>query len=88
MAKDVGAIMQSIPAGWRNRWCGGENGPCACVGCVQIGNRLIMTGLKVHQVDPEYINEAKIPKEIYDRFKITKLEWETWRHKKGEARNG
>lgn len=52
------------------------------MGCVQIGNRIIMaetwTGRKYHG-DPEYINEASIPKEIYDRFKITKAEWEVWK---------
>ena len=76
--KDVDAIMRTIPEEWRYRWCGGENGPCACMGCVQIGNRLVMAGKKVYQIDPEYIDETKIPKEVYDRFKITKSEWESW----------
>ncbi len=78
MDKDVDAIMRTIPEGWRNRWCGGEQGPCACMGCVQIGNRLIMTGRKVEQGDPEYIDESKIPKDIYNKYKITKEEWEAW----------
>ena len=78
MDKDVDAIMQSIPEAWRNRWCGGEQGLCYCMGCVQIGNRLIMTGLKVHRCDPEHIDESTIPKEIYNKYKITKEEWEAW----------
>ncbi len=78
MDKDVDAIMQTIPEGWRHRWCGGELGPCACMGCVQIGNRLIMVGVKVHVFDPEYIDESKIPKDIYNKYKITKEEWEAW----------
>lgn len=78
MAEDVDAVMQTIPEEWRSRWCGGERGLCACMGCVQIGNRLIMTGLKAHQIDPEYIDETKIPPEIFKRFKVTKAEWEDW----------
>lgn len=78
MAEDVDAVMQTIPAEWRMRWCGGENGPCGCMGCVQIGNRLIMTGRKVHQCDPEYIDEATIPPHIYKKYKVTKLEWMEW----------
>ena len=78
MAEDVDATMQTIPENWRKRWCGGENGPCACMGCVQIGNRLVMAGLQVHQVDPEHIDETKIPKEIFDRLKISRAEWENW----------
>jgi len=81
MDKDVDAIMQTISEKYRTRWCGGENGPCACMGCVQVCNRIIMvetmTGRK-YRGDPEYINELKIPKEIYDKFKITKSEWEAW----------
>lgn len=74
--------MAQIPAEWRNRWCGGERGPCACMGCVQIGNRAIMakavTGMP-YRGDPEYISEAKIPRDIFDRLKITREEWENWR---------
>lgn len=83
--KDVDQIMQTIPEKWRDRWCGGERGPCACMGCVQIGNRLIMaqetTGDRYHG-DPEYIDERKITKEIYNKYKITKEEWETWMDKR------
>ncbi len=78
MDKDVDAIMRTIPEDWRNRWCGGEGGPCYCMGCVQIGNRLIMTGRKIFDGDPEHIDESKIPKDIYKMYKITKEEWEAW----------
>jgi len=78
MAEDVDAVMETIPPEWRTRWCGGEYGPCACMGCVQIGNRLVMTGLKVGQCDPEYINEERISDEIYKKYKVTKAEWEEW----------
>lgn len=79
--KDVDKIMQTIPEAWRDRWCGGEKGPCACMGCVQIGNRLIMakeTTGDEFRGDPEYIDERKIPQEIYNKYKITKEEWEIW----------
>lgn len=78
MAEDVDGVMQTIPEEWRRRWCGGENGPCGCMGCVQIGNRLVMTGRKVTQCDPEYIDESKIPLETYKKFKVTKEEWSAW----------
>lgn len=86
MANNTNEVMQTIPKEWRNRWCGGEKGACACMGCVQIGNRLIMakeTTGKDYLGDPEYIDERKIPKEIYDKYKITKEEWETWRTQSG-----
>ena len=76
--KEINKIMQTIPQGWRTHWCGGERDPCACLGCVQIGNRLIMTGLKVTQIDPEHIDERSIPPEIYEKYKITKKEWQDW----------
>lgn len=82
MAEDVDAVMNSIPEEWRSRWCGGEHGPCACMGCVQIGNRLIMAGLRVTQCDPEYIDESKIPPEIYAKYKVTKEEWSAWMQKR------
>lgn len=73
--------MNTIPKEWQKRWCGGEKGLCACLGCVQIGNRLIMykevTGEKFRG-DPEYINEKAIPLEIYQKLKITKEEWKLW----------
>ena len=78
---EISAIMETIPKEWRNRWCGGELGLCACMGCVQIGNRMIMakevTG-SVFRGDPEYIDESKIPKDVFEKHKITKEEWELW----------
>ena len=78
MADDVNAVMQTIPAEWRTRWCGGEYGACACMGCVQVGNRLVMAGMKAHQIDPEYIDERKIPGDIYKKYKVTRAEWDEW----------
>lgn len=88
MADDVDAVMQTIPAEWRTRWCGGENGPCACLGCVQVGNRLIMARLKVTQCDPEYIDETTIPTDIFKKYKITKEEWTEWMRKHAARRHG
>jgi hypothetical protein len=83
--EETNRIMQKIPLEWRNRWCGGENGACACLGCVQIGNRAVMaeelTG-QSYSGDPEYINEGKIPKEIREKLKITKEEWLAWKSQK------
>lgn len=75
--------MQTIPEEWRSRWCGGEYGMCACMGCVQIGNRLVMAGLKVTHVDPEYIDEGTIPKDTYNKYKISREEWEDWKRRHG-----
>lgn len=79
---ELNEIMQTIPKEWHDRWCGGEYGPCACMGCVQVGNRLIMvkemTGSK-YNGDPEHINESRIPPEIYNKYKITKDEWKLWK---------
>lgn len=76
MADDVDAVMQTIPAEWRRRWCGAPT--CACLGCVQTGNRLVMIGLRANAVDPEYIDESSIPADVFNRFKISKPEWEAW----------
>jgi hypothetical protein len=80
--EEINKIMETIPKEWRHRWCGGENGTCACIGCVQIGNRLIMAketlGIE-YTGDPEHIDESRIPKEIYDKYKISKEEWEFWK---------
>ena len=78
MEKDINAILQTMPEEWRTRWCGGEQGPCACMGCVQVGNRLVMVGKRASQIDPEYIDESKIPPEVFEKFKITKAEWQKW----------
>jgi hypothetical protein len=79
--RDINKIMETIPEAWRDRWCGGENGACACMGCVQVGNRLVMaqevTGRKFTG-DPEYIDESQISKEIFDRYKINREEWKKW----------
>lgn len=78
MADDVDVVMRTMPEEWRYRWCGGERGLCACMGCVQVGNRLAMVGLKAYQIDPEYIDETKIPADVYRRFKVTKEQWADW----------
>lgn len=78
---EIKSIMNTIPEAWRERWCGGEYGACACLGCVQVGNRMIMyekTKESKFFGDPEYINESSIPPEIYKKYKITKEEWEFW----------
>jgi len=78
---EIKKIMSTIPKEWQEHWCGGEHGMCACMGCVQIGNRMIMyekaTGNRFYG-DPEYINEASIPVEIYEKYKISKEEWFLW----------
>lgn len=85
--KQIDEIMQTIPDRWRGHWCNGieqGGGGCACRGCVQIGNRLIMASKHLNRIvtsrtcDPEHIDESRIPKEIYDRYKLTKEEWESW----------
>jgi hypothetical protein len=48
------------------------------MGCVQVGNRLVMVGLRACDIDPEYIDEGKIPPECYERYKITKNDWLGW----------
>jgi len=77
--KEINEIMNTIPLEWRKRWC--ESQYCACVGCVQIGNRIIMyekaTGKKFVG-DPEYISETEISQAIYDKYKISKEEWQLW----------
>ena len=86
--EDVDAIMQQIPTEWRRRWCGGENGWCGCLGCVQIGNRAVIYKAQFGSAfphDPEYINERSFPKELYDKYKVTRPEWDAWieRHPEG-----
>lgn len=80
----INFIMNTIPKNWQYRWCGGEYGACACVGCVQIGNRIIMweqTTKRQFFGDPEHIDEKQIPKNIYSKYKITKQEWEEWKER-------
>lgn len=79
----IDAIMDAIPERWRTRWCGGERGTCACMGCVQIGNRAIIaqkvTGER-YRGDPEYINEAALQKHgaVYAEHKLSREELESW----------
>lgn len=87
--QEIDALMAQVPASWRNRWC--ESKMCACMGCVQVGNRLIMakafTGAP-YRGDPEYISESKIPREIRDQVKITREEWENWKSRQPQQPNG
>lgn len=79
--EEINYIMSTIPKEWQNRWCGGERGPCACMGCVQIGNRYIMWNKAYggrYSGDPEYIDESRFPQEIYEKYKIHREEWELW----------
>lgn len=79
--EQIDAIMRTIPEEWRQRWCGGEYGPCACAGCVQIGNRIVMyerSSGRRFIGDAEYINESEIPAAFYQKYKITRQEWELW----------
>lgn len=82
--EQVDAIMAGIYERWRTRWCGGERGACACVGCVQIGNR---AGIfeKVYGrkpvSDPEGLSEEAMrlrSPETYAANKISREEWEAW----------
>jgi len=78
---EIDAIMQTIPAKWRTHWCGGERGPCACIGCVQIGNRLIMAREVLgyeYPGDPEHLDERMFPGDVFSKYKITRQEWERW----------
>lgn len=75
--EEINKIMQTIPEKWRTHWCRARI--CACCGCVQTGNKIIMyekmTGEKFHG-DPEYI--SSIPDEIYNQYKVTEDEWNLW----------
>jgi hypothetical protein len=79
----IDAIMAAIPRQWRTRWCGGEFGACACVGCVQIGNRAVIlkkaTGQR-YLGDPEYIDEAALKEygAVYTDHKLSREEWQSW----------
>jgi hypothetical protein len=79
----VDALMAEIPAEWRVRWCGGENGPCACLGCVQTGNKAVIarkiTGGRF-MGDPERISESGLKRHatIYAENKISRAEWDAW----------
>jgi hypothetical protein len=80
----VDAIMARIPETWRDRWCGGETGPCACMGCVQTGNKKVIAEKIAGQRytgDPEYIDEFMLMAhaDIYAANKITRGDWDAWR---------
>lgn len=80
--EEIDAIMLTIPEQWRKRWC--ENGRCACLGCVQSGNRVVMAEAVMGGKfwgDPEHIAEAAIPADIYAKYKVTREEWELWKQK-------
>lgn len=82
--QEVDSLMATVPESWRYRWCGGERGPCACMGCVQIGNRYAMvkaTTGRHFPGDPEYINESQLPAEIVAKTKITREEWLAWKQR-------
>jgi hypothetical protein len=76
---EIDRIMSTIPEKWRGYWCMAKQ--CACLGCVQTGNKLIMakeTTGKKYLGDPEYINPNAIPTDIFVKNKVTKEEWEHW----------
>lgn len=83
---EVDALMRKIPETWRMRWCGGESGPCACMGCVQIGCKQIMlehvSGTRFHG-DPEYIDDSRFSEHVRLTFRPTREEWEAWRQRHG-----
>ena len=84
---EINTIMATIPTHWRERWCGGEYGACACLGCVQIGNRIAMyeeTKGEKFVGDPEYIDELLIPENIYQKHKLSRAEWGAWMKRQGE----
>lgn len=83
-ADDVDAVMQTVPVKWRARWCEAEQ--CACMGCVQVGNRLIMVNRRADQIDPERIDERQIPPAMYAKYKITKEEWADWMRRDATAK--
>lgn len=81
--EQIDSIMASItPIEFRYRWCGGENGPCACLGCVQICSRALMYE-KVYGAkcpfDPERLVVESFPLDIREACTITREEWEAWK---------
>ncbi len=79
-ASEVDQIMDTIPRPWRFRWC--ESKACACLGCVQIGNRILLaqqlTG-RTFRGDPEYIDITRIPEDLKAQHLLTREEWEDWK---------
>lgn len=79
IATRVDEIMQQIPADWRYRWCRAQ--VCACMGCVQTGNKSVMAKAQLGQPyrgDPEYIDRSKIAPEIRDSMTISHDDWLAW----------
>jgi len=77
---EINRIMQTIPEAWRTRWC--EASLCACVGCVQIGNRAEIFKRAFGREffgDLEHIDARQFPKELIDELRITKEEWLLWK---------
>jgi hypothetical protein len=76
--------MAAIPEKWRSYWCGGERGLCACLGCVQIGNRAVIFAAVTGQQffgDPECIKEWELQRanpSVYDDKKLSHEEWASW----------
>ena len=79
---EVNAIMDQIPAAWRMRWCGGELGACACMGCVQTGNKKVIVEAITktpYLGDPEYLSEPVLAKhQEHTKLKLTREEWDAW----------
>lgn len=81
--EQIDSVMAAIPENARRRWCGGERGACACMGCVQIANRAVIaekiTGEK-YRGDPECISESKLQEHgsVYAEYKLSREEWESW----------
>lgn len=82
--EQVDAIMARIPVAWRDRWCGGENGPCACLGCVYTGAKRVVAEQGIgarYWGDPERLSESGLklayPHE-YAEYMLTREEWTDW----------
>lgn len=77
--QEIDTLMNQILQTMQTRLCGGERG-YAPMGCGPIGNRSIMAKEvgTPYRGDPEYIDERKIPSDVYQSLKITREEWENW----------
>jgi hypothetical protein len=82
--EQVDHIMAGIPPAWRDRWCGGENGTCACLGCVYTGSKAVVAGKIAgtpYRGDPEGISEDALrrnhPNE-HAKYMLTRDEWTAW----------
>lgn len=61
---EIDALMAQIPERVRRHWC--ESKACACRGCVQASNRVMLVRLAVAS-------------DMRDRMTITREEWENWK---------